>query len=80
MMEGFKASMEGVTLEQQLITMDNYLEHRGGLEGYFDTMIEESKAEIDKLLEKVTKTEEMVKMRDGVEVAMIIYRPNTLES
>ena len=71
--------MEGVTLEQQLITMDNYLEHRGGLEGYFDGMIEESKDDIAKVMEGVTKTEEMVKMRDGVEVGMLVYRPKTLE-
>lgn len=43
-------------------------------------MLEMAKEMVDAMLEKLTKTEEKVKMRDGVEISMFVYKPKALES
>ena len=79
-MEYENQANEGKTLEDKVITMDNYLEKRAEIEGQLDEMLEMAKEMVDGMLANLDKSEEKVKMRDGVEISMFVYRPKSLES
>jgi len=65
--------------EDHILTLDNVEGHRQGLEGYIESEIEKNKEGIDMLLTMCSKEEVTVTTRDGVDIKMLVYRPNTLE-
>ena len=62
-----------------LITMENYKAHRENLEGYMDQMIEADEAGKE-YLDAVEQEEVKVKMRDGVECSMFVYKSERSEA
>jgi predicted acyl esterase len=63
-----------------VLTMENYKEKRAEITGEMDGMLEDPGMVegLKAMLEGCKKEEVMVKMRDGVELPMFVYRPNEL--
>ena len=67
-------------LEEKIPTPENVIKMRQETDVMVKKHWEMQKEHMAEVLSKVDTTEEMVKMRDGTQILMIVYRPKTLTS